>query len=215
MAHAALSQKIEIQNEAEIREDLDKKPDEDEISDAEIIGRFKIAEAITNFVSDLKKLESIGKFDLKKDFEFTHKLYRAQFEGSNAFSQNSSIQNPWLKTAVEQFVAGAEPVNSYLISDFLPNCDRKNCRENIVTVESNSSDFLLIFTFTKSTPERARSAADAFGKIFAQKKLKTKNAANLPIYENTAVSSENNQVFVVTRLPRGSLDALLAAGRAR
>ena len=34
------------------------------------------------------------------------------------------------------------------------------------------------------------------------------------IYENTKVTSENNQVFIVTRLPRGSLDELLKNAKA-
>jgi hypothetical protein len=29
------------------------------------------------------------------------------------------------------------------------------------------------------------------------------------IYQNTEISRENNQIFIVTRLPRGSLDELL------
>ena len=44
----------------------------------------------------------------------------------------------------------------------------------------------------------------------SQKKISTQGSKNSLIYENTTVKFTDNQVFIVTRLPRGSLDALLA-----
>jgi len=46
----------------------------------------------------------------------------------------------------------------------------------------------------------------AYFKKFASIPISSKEKI---IYENTKVTSENNQVFIVTRLPRGSLDELL------
>lgn len=42
-----------------------------------------------------------------------------------------------------------------------------------------------------------------------------KSSKEKVIYENTKITSDNNQVIVVTRLPRGSLDALLAKDSAK
>ena len=214
LAHAALTRNFDIQNEIEFKDDLDKKPD-DLTKDVEIISNFRIAEAITNFVSDLKKLESIGKFDSTKDWNFSHKLWSEHFDGTYSVSKNSDIYNPWLETAISQLISTAEPEYLDSVSDYLPNCDKRNCRETIVKVESNANGFSLNFTLTKSTPEKAKFAADEFNKVFISKKVALKNTINLPIYENTKASSENNQIFIVTRLPRASIDALLAEKSAR
>ncbi len=215
LAHAALTQHFDIQNELEVKDELDKKPDDECTKDAEIISKFRIVEAITNFVSDLNKLESIGRFNSKEDWNFSHRLWSEHFDATYSVSKNSDVHNPWLETAIGELILTAEPENLDLVSDFLPNCNSRNCRETIVKVETNANEFSLSFTLTKSTPEKAKSAAEAFDKIFVSKKAVPKNAANLKIYENTKISSENNQVFIVTRLPRGSLNALLADKDAR
>jgi hypothetical protein len=38
----------------------------------------------------------------------------------------------------------------------------------------------------------------------------SQNKPEKVILENTKITFENNQVFIVTRLPRGSIDSLLA-----
>lgn len=45
---------------------------------------------------------------------------------------------------------------------------------------------------------------------FEQEAVALKDESVAQIYENTKATSENNQVLIVTRLPRGSLDALIA-----
>lgn len=211
LAHAAMTRHFDIQNEIEVKDDLDKNPKNNGLAeDVEIISKFKIAEAITNFVADLKKLESIGKFNQTTEWNFSHKLWREQYDGTYSVSKNSDVYNPWLETAIGELISTAEPEYLDSVSDYLPNCDKRNCRETITKVESNSNEFSFSFTLTKSTPEKAKLTANAFSKVFISKKVALKNTANLSIYENTKVTSENNQVFIVTRLPRGSLDALLA-----
>ena len=211
LAYAALTRQFDIQNEIKVKDDLDKKPDSDELAeDVETTSKFKIAEAITNFMSDLKKLESIGKFNPQNNWNFSHKLWSEHFDGTFSVSKNSDVSNAWLETALSQLISTAEPEYLSSVSEYLPNCNSRNCRETVVKVEANANEFSLSFTLTKSTPEKAKFAAEAFNKVFVSKKIAIKNAVNLSIYENTKVTSENNQVFIVTRLPRGSLDALLA-----
>lgn len=216
MAHSALTQRIEIQSEAEIKDDLDKKPKEGDSAQDGINDKgFKIAEAIAIFVADLKKLESIDKFNPKNEWIFTYYVQFTEFGATKSFSKNSSILNPWLNTAVEQLVANGEPNSSLAASDFVPNCDGKECRQTLVKVDSLANEFSLSFVFTKQTPERAQLAAESFNNFLAAVKKSQKNASVLPIYENTKAHTENNQVFIVTRLPRASIDALLAKNDAK
>ncbi len=50
LAQAALTRNFDIQDEVEIKDDLEKNPDK-LAEDVEIISKFKIAEAVTNFLS--------------------------------------------------------------------------------------------------------------------------------------------------------------------
>jgi hypothetical protein len=51
--------------------------------------------------------------------------------------------------------------------------------------------------------------AERLAALFSSRKPANKKKSSLPVYENTSVTFENNQVFIVTRLPRGSIDSLL------
>jgi hypothetical protein len=63
----------------------------------------------------------------------------------------------------------------------------------------------LKISFTKSNAEQF---ADFLNREFSFY-FSVENTLTKELYENAKVTSENNQVFIVTRLPRGSLDELL------
>src|SRR5688572_15765215 len=65
MAHAALTQRIEIQNEIETDDDLDKNPDNESIDFTKSLDNY--FKEVGNFVKDLQKLHNIEKFDLDYD----------------------------------------------------------------------------------------------------------------------------------------------------
>jgi len=215
LAQAAMTKQFNVKDEVEVKDDLDKKPatseSDDLDADVSAVENLRIAEALQGFILDLKKLEKIGKYDPKADLVFSHKLWKEGFDSTNTVSKNSDIYNPWLETAVGQLISTAENESIRNISDILPSCDGQECREYRVTVESTANDLSLSFAFTKSTPEAARDAAQRFNEVFISKKAAFRTTAVLPIYENTRVTFENNQVTIVTRLPRAGLDSLLAA----
>ncbi len=94
LAFAALTRNFDIQNEIEVKDDLDKKPD-DEI---EKIREIDIAQALIIFAEDLQKLQSIGKYN---------PLDENVFSKQNTYSVGrSSIQNPpnaWVSLAADEF----------------------------------------------------------------------------------------------------------------
>ncbi len=65
------------------------------------------------------------------------------------------------------------------------------------------------FVIRKSSNQRAIQLVESLRQFFDLQISSTTNSAIKEIYKYTQISSENNQVFIVTRLPRGSLDALL------
>lgn len=212
LAQAALTRNFDIQIEAEVKDDLDNKPENDDLSkDVEAVRNFNIAQAIISFADDLKKLKSIGKVNYETDLNFSQSLRtKLTFNGGYSVSKISSASNPWLETALEELLSNAEAGDLISISDFLSDCEEKNCRETSIEIHSNNDEFTLTFGFTKSSAEKAGLAAEKFGSVFVSKKAASRDAVIQKIYENTKVSSENNQIFIVTRLPRGSIDSLLA-----
>ncbi len=212
LGHAALTRNFELQDEIEVTDDLDKKPERvgDLDEDADAIENLKIAESITAFLLDLKKLESIGKFDPKEDGVFSHKIWLEDFGGTTTTSKNSDISNPWLETAIGRLIANTEFEGTSSVPDWRITCEGRNCREPRVEVLSTADDLTLKFAFTKSSPESAKAAAMRFSEIFQNKKASLRNSVQLPVYESTTSIHETNQVFIVTRLPRAGLDSLLA-----
>ncbi|HMS39984.1 MAG TPA: hypothetical protein PKE69_07155, partial [Pyrinomonadaceae bacterium] len=75
-----------------------------------------------------------------------------------------------------------------------------------VKFELTQTEFTAQTTFEAISAEKADFLAGIYNESFAIGKC---NSVNI-LYENTKAMTENNQVFIVTRLPRGSIDALLA-----
>jgi hypothetical protein len=209
LAQAALTRNFDIKNEIVVEDDLDKKPDDGISEDVEIIEKFQIAEAIVKFVAELKKLESAGKFNAE-DWNFSHKVVFEEFGTTNLAKKTSNVSNSLLEETIEQLISTAVPDYPSTVSEVVKNSENKNSRKTSFEIQSTANEFSLSFGFVKKSSEQARLAAEAFNKVFIDKKVELKNTVQLPVYENIKAISENNQVFIVTRLPRGSIDALLA-----
>lgn len=214
LAQAALTRNFDIKNEIVVEDDLDKKPDDGINEDVEIIEKFQIAEAIIQFVAELKMLENTGKFN-SEDWNFSYKVVLEEFGTTNLSTKTGNASNSLLETAIEELILTAEPDYPSTVSEFVQNSENKNSRKSSVEIQSTANEFLLSFGFVKKSSEQAKLAANAFNKAFISKKVELKNTVQLPIYENTKAQTENNQVFIVTRLPRASIDSLLAENNAR
>lgn len=77
-------------------------------------------------------------------------------------------------------------------------------------LEISEVDLKLDLRVAKATKARAHFLAEALRQSFEKKRSDVENQAINSIYESTQVRSENNQVFIITRLPRAALDPLLA-----
>ena len=61
----------------------------------------------------------------------------------------------------------------------------------------------------KVSKQRANQLAESLKQLFDTRTAFSNNQAVKEIYKNTQIRAENNQVFIVTRLPRASIDSLL------
>lgn len=94
-------------------------------------------------------------------------------------------------------------------SDVSKRKTEKSVFQNSIEIILDNSKYKCELVIEKSSNQKAENLAN-------QLKLAVDNLASVSkisslkqIYENTKVTSENNQVIIVTRLPRGSLDELL------
>jgi hypothetical protein len=213
LAQAALTQKIEIQNEAEIKDDLDKKPDDDVIELFGATGGY--FDDFENLIEDLKKLHQIEKFNLDYDtFHVTKSgVSECYLEGVGhtvATSNIDRIADRWLVAAIGD---AADRFENYA---FLGDClssddlDKKKGVSFEIEIGYDKSSFKFELSVKKESPQKAKQLLDRFNQAYKIYELDEDEPIIKKIYENTSFKSENNQVFIVTRLPRASIDELLA-----
>ncbi len=150
-------------------------------------------------------------------------------------SQQIRLVNPDLQSNSDFYFFYFKPYNEPIISlDFKPILFPKNVRQelgkeleilfnlfpkrNVKNRDSFAFDFNLdsvyaLTTKAKFTQENNSEAQDifiAYDSSLDFWRCETQNELENAILKNTEITYENDQVFIVTRLPRGSLDALLA-----
>ncbi|MGI8638399.1 MAG: hypothetical protein ACR2MG_00365 [Pyrinomonadaceae bacterium] len=79
-----------------------------------------------------------------------------------------------------------------------------------VTFQLNDEGLSIKVKTEQQKPEYAQKAASDNNSYFQNAIIQEQNKVCKVIYQNSESFAENNQVFIVTRLPRGSLNALLA-----
>jgi hypothetical protein len=225
---AALTQRFEISNEREIEDDLDKNPDED-LNFSESLDEY--FENLNNFFKDLQKLRQIEKFDTEYDiFEFNQVNLIPCIEGNKmgwVDTITHSVGNIWLRPAIYDF--GSQLKDYHYLAD----CESNLGQELNKNLKVFHSDSKIDFTYKEATESEFKINYDsAFLEISVSVKKESTQRAKLfiekfnqaskiyevdeeeiivrKIYENTTFKSENNQVFIVTNLPRAAIDELLA-----
>lgn len=202
LTQAATARSFDIQDEIEFKDDLDKKPKDD----AEKARDIDIAKALIIFIEDLQKLQTIGKYN-----PLSEETYSKQ--NTYAIGRASSQQPPnaWVTVAADELFEKLFRKNIDKVVD-VGNGDgnekflKTTCRFKVIL---DKSSLELRIEIIKDSIETADSLAENLTHLFDPKFDETAEQSVKLIYENTKVSSENNQVFIVTRLPRGSLDNLL------
>ena len=217
MAHAALTQRIEIQNEIETDDDLDKKPDDESIDFTKSIDNY--FEEVGNFVKDLQKLHNIEKFDLDYDkFEINELGFvpcNVNGDPVRHSETSKNIDNRWLEPAI------TDARYSFEGWHFLSDCLKDTKFKTGVSTSSglkliyDKSELKIEISAFKSNPQRAERIAQKFGQALKLYEIDEEETVVKQLQKFTSFKSENNQVFIVTRLPRASIDALLAEKNAK
>ena len=212
LAHGALTRPFELQDEFEVKDDLDKKPDNEPASLSLSIKTY--LEDVEYFLNALQKLGENGKFDVGRDqFEVTQTTLLpcvpANKVGSytaNAFKLKNDSLRPYLERFSKLLTDG------YSLADCLPTTrfDGKEATYSKFTFKLDESALAVQVAVQKASPEIAKQLSGDLVTVFPKFTPSAGEIARQKIFENTSFRSKNNQVLVITRLPRAALDPLLA-----
>ena len=101
------------------------------------------------------------------------------------------------------------------ISNVFPHQKEKDKEQVKFNLILSGEEFYLKTILNQEFKEQAEIYQNYYDTALSIKKLKQTDNPQIIIYQNTEITFENNQVFIVTRLPRGSIDALLAEKNAQ
>ncbi|MDQ3179270.1 MAG: hypothetical protein M3Q33_02000 [Acidobacteriota bacterium] len=200
LTYAALTRNFDIQNEIEVNDDLDNKPDNEE---TESFSKDDFPLLFAQLLNEIKERVDSGKISLplQTNFNVEGEFHKSEFSGGGGIGSN--VSNQHLSLLIQNTVNQSYKPKAFELADY----DNEKSKTVKIRLEANSTDFSLKVSFGKS---KAKQFAEFLNQDFSSSAVLSENTLTKQIYENTNASSENNQVFIVTRLPRGSLSALLA-----
>lgn len=211
LAQAATTRNFDIKSEIVVEDDLDKKPDDKEPGDLDLDSYYNNVE---KFFGNLKRLHEIEKFALNYDsFEVSELGFVPCNVDGDPVRVSTVIQridNLWLEPVI------TDATYSFNGWKFLSDCLKD---ERFKTGISQGIDLKFVYDKSelkveisafKSSPRRAEQLVERFNQAHKIYELDDEAIVIKKIHENTSYKAENNQVFIVTRLPRASIDDLLA-----
>jgi hypothetical protein len=211
LAQAATARNFDIKDEVEFKDDLDKKPDTDE-PDLSSFALQDYLGGVEGFLNDLRYLHQINGFDSARDeFDQTQGTGDICKIGGAApiRGEVSRSDKETLERVVNDALYSLTEYDAF--ADCLPrrSIPGRGNRTMDVQVAYDTSALIVKISIDKSSPERAELMVGDLVRVLDGLPLNGRNATVKTIAKNTFFSFQNNQVFIVTRLPRGSIDSLL------
>jgi hypothetical protein len=193
LAQAATARQFDVKTEIEFKDDLDNKPDGEQ--------------ALADYSVVLQDLYSLTKefADANSD-----KLRGADYEFDCAV-------DVYPNTSKKYFCPGGSGLYSNIffpalnrINEIFPHTDDREKEQVRVNIILSGDSFLVKITLNQDYERQAGQFHNYYKSALSAPKLKRTDNLKAVVYESTSVSFENNQVFIVTRLPRASIEPLIA-----
>lgn len=201
LAHSALNKHFDIRNEIKAKDDFDNKPDGGE--ESKVILNDAFPALLVQLLNEIRAEIKSGKIaaPLQTEFFVSGVFSRTeQGSGGAGFGYNDLL-NPRLK----------EIIDAAITERFQPKAVESGEYEGKwkivkISVGADKTNFSLKISFAKSDAEQF---AAFLNREYASFAVSAQDDLTKQVYEHTKASSENNQVFIVTRLPRAGIDSLL------
>lgn len=212
LGHAAMTRSFEIQDEIEVKDDLDKKPDDERSSVTDSIGVY--LQDVEYFLDNLRKLNQNGRFDLNKDtFEVAQSTQLpcvANYKIGSYTASKFSVGNEFLRPPLETF--SKRLTDGYSLADCLysERFQGQDATDSNFSLKLNQSELLIVVAVVKSSPQSASQVLDTINQTHRVLFSKETDPTRRAISNSTSFKSQKSQIFVITRLPRAGLDSLLA-----
>jgi hypothetical protein len=212
-AHGALTRNFELQDEIEVSDDLEKKPDNEPATLSLSIQTY--LQDVEYFLSTLQKLGRNGKFDPSHDaFEVTQTTLLPCVAANNVGSYTANtfdLKNDSLRPSLERF--SKLLTDGYSLADCLPHTrfSGQEVTNSKFTFKLDTAVLSVQVAVQKASPAIAKQLSTDLLNVFPRFSPSAGDLARQKIFENTSFRSDNDQVFVITRLPRADLDPLLAS----
>lgn len=209
LTYAALTRNFDIQNEIEVNDDLDNNPDDCQglkKKAEEKLQKFNFdSNVLNNYAQVLENLILLSQQLSSEDFTFQARSDFFYDDLNEVYISLDSKPVLFPKDARQNFDKELD-----VLFSLLPKEHQKGEISFVFDFNQNKSKLETKVKFLQKNDLDAHKISVAYDSNLDFQRCKSKNKPDSVIYENTEILSENNQVFIVTRLPRGSLDALLA-----
>ena len=212
LASAATTRQFDVRDEIEVNEDLDTKPDDER---SPVTASVQIyLEDVEYFLSSLAKLRSNGKFDPGADTFSVEQNTLLPCVDANRAGRYTPIKftssSEGSRSALEYFSRGM--VYGYSLGDCIVNNEFEvTAADSRFNFSLEKSTFAVNVSVRKDSNARAIDLVRELESTFKLYAAKTDSKFRQAVIRNTTFKAQNDQVFVVTRLPRAGLVSLLSS----
>lgn len=207
LAQAAMAKGFELKTELEVKDDLDKKPPEDQEDLHSFLDEYLANSA--DFLTTLHHFNQSKKFDADRD-KFSVSKTRYTFCDQDRV--DASFQ--WESESELEIILALSLKGKSSLADCIFNPQYQADQKTANTRLKVSYDKLFL-KIEYSAKKRSQQSAEDLSVLLSNSVLSWKPSIDASFtksfQENTKVISTNDQVFIVTNLPRAGLDELLAA----
>ena len=213
LASAAMARAFDVRDEIEVRDEFDTLPD-DERSPVTASVQVYI-EDIERFLTNLARLRAEGKFDPKADTFSVAQNSLLPCLHSNKAGRYTPIRfttsNEHSRPALEYF--SREMVYGYSLGDCLGNNEFGGITavDSRFDVELDRKSFSIRIIVKKGSPQVAAALVRQLEATRALYTGPSTSQLRKTVLSSTTFQALNDQVFVVTRLPRAGLASLINA----
>ncbi len=212
LANAAMTRSFDVKDEIEVNDNLDKKPDDERSPVTASVQNY--LEDVEYFLASLGRIRNKGKFDPKKDTFNVAQNTLLPCVDSNIVGRYTPIHfdstSESSRSALERFSNGM--VYGYSLGDCIANSEfTVTAVDSRFTFALDGKAFSVNVAVKKQSSQRSLDLIRELGSTVRLYAVSAKTNLRRQIILNTTFRSENDQVFVVTRLPRAGLDSLLAS----